>query len=37
MHMACMTLVPQSGLETMAPAEAVESLNHWITREVQLL
>ena len=37
MHMAHTTLVPQSEHEPMPLAEEVESLNHWITREVQLL
>ena len=32
--MACRILVPQPGIEPMPPAVKVQSLNHWIAREV---
>ena len=31
---ACRTLVPQSGIEPTPPAVEVQSLNHWLAREV---
>ena len=34
--MACGIFVPQPGIEPVPPASAVQSLNHWTTREVRL-
>ena len=35
--MACGILVPQPGIEPVAPALGAQSLNHWATREVLLM
>ena len=33
--LACRILVPQPGIKPMSPAVITQSLNQWITREVQ--
>ena len=35
-HVTCRLLVPWAGIEPAPPAVAVQSLNHWTTREVLL-
>ena len=35
--MACGILVPEPGIEPMPPAADVQSLNHWIAREVPIM
>ena len=34
-HAACGTFLPQPGTEPAAPAVEVQSLNHWITRDIR--
>ena len=36
-HPACRILVPQPGIQSMPPAVAGQSLNHWTTTEVLLV
>ena len=35
--MACGILVPKPGIEPMPPEVDVQSLNHWIAREVPIM